>query len=686
MGREEYHAVGMSSVPRRPPAILPALLALLALFYLIGVSPWGLCERDEGRYANVAQEMLDRGDPITPRVNGAVFLDKPPLVYWVTAASLALWGHGERGARFGQLLFAAGTLLVVWRLGLRLLDRRRALIASIVLASSVGFFAAAHVLTLDLGLTFFVSLTLLLFLEGYRRGRPGGGRWYLGMAAAAAGGVLTKGPVGVVLPAMTIAAFLTLRREWGRVREMRPVAGSLVFLAVAAPWYVAVSLRNPEFPAYFFLHEHLARFFTTVHHRQGPWYYYLGIATIGLMPWSLLLPAHLLRRARGPAVWRDAARREAPAFIGSWILTGLVFFSLAQSKLPPYILPLFPAAALAIAALLDRDLREYGVPRRALAWGSLALPLAGVGAAILWIRHAPAQFGAGFGEALPLLASVPILAAAALLAGYLLARRGRVVAAITTLGFLWMIACHAVLSVVGRVNFLNETRHFAAVLSLEREGDERVYAYRCFLRGLPFYLRQPVAVVSYNSDELAIGREYGHDAASFLDEGRFLKRLRHDERLFAVIRHGDLPDLQRTAGRPLFLLAQSRYHDLITNRLGLLRQRQIAAVIAATPIDFGAALRRAADLVPGGTIEMIELERESGEMQYTVMLYRAGSHVEVHFPLARPDDVTVVAEDQSREESGEEDHLVRIVPSPGTAEGFPLSILDPSPDAAAGAG
>ncbi len=676
----------MRSDPRRPLGAVLALLALGALFYLIGVSPWGLWERDEGRYADVAQEMLDRGDLITPRINGAVFLDKPPLVYWVATASLALWGHGERGARFGQLLFAGGVLLVVWRIGLRLLDRRRALIAVIVLASSVGFFAAAHVLTLDLGLAFFVSLTLLLFMEGYQRGRPEGGRWYMGMAAAAAGSVLTKGPVGLVLPGITIAGFLTLRREWRRVREMRPILGSLIFLAVAAPWYVAVSLRNPEFPAYFFLHEHLARFFTTVHHRQGPWYYYLGIAAIGLLPWSLLMPAHLLRRPPGPAAWRDAARREAPAFIGSWILTGLVFFSLAQSKLPPYILPLFPPAALAIAALLDRDLREHGAPRRALAWGSLALLLAAAGAAILWIRHDPARFAGGLGEAVPLLLFVPALAAAAFVAGYLLARRGRLVAAIGTLGFLWMIACYAVLAVVGRVNFLNETRHFAAVLGQERQGDERVYAYRCFLRGLPFYLRRPVGVVSYNSDELAIGREYGHDASSFLDEGRFLKRLRGKDRLFAVIRHGDLPGLQRTAGRPLFLLARSRYHDLITNRLGLLRQRQIATVLAIAPIDFAATLRRAAGLVPGGTIEMLELERKSGELQYAVMLYRGGSHLEVRFPLSRPGEVTVAAEDESTEESGEEEHLMRMVPSPGTAEGFPPDLVDPAPGATTGPG
>src|SRR2546428_6230297 len=249
---------------RSSPARLWPLVGSCALLLLLGVSPWGLWERDEGRYADVAREMLARRDFITPRINGAVFLDKPPLVYWVIAASLALWGSGEAGARFGLTLFAAGILLVTRRIGILLFDRRRANIALMVLASSVGFFAASHLLTLDLGLAFFVSLSLLCFLKGSRAG-PGGALWYLGMFAATAGGLLTKGPIAVVLPVMTLAGFLTLRGEWRRARELPWVRGTLLFLSIALPWYIAVSMANPEFIRYFFVHEHLARFGTTVH-------------------------------------------------------------------------------------------------------------------------------------------------------------------------------------------------------------------------------------------------------------------------------------------------------------------------------------------------------------------------------------------------------------------------------------
>src|SRR3989442_1302043 len=231
---------------RTPRSRLWPLAGSLALLLLLGFSPWGLWERDEGRYADVAREMLARGDFITPRIDGAVFLDKPPLMYWITAASLAVWGLGETGARCGQILFAAGILLVTRRIGILLFERRRGNRALLVLASSLGFFVASHVLTLDLGLAFFVCLTLLFYLKGYRGG-TGERRAYLGMFAAAAGGVLVKGPIGAVLPAPTIGLFLTLRKEWRRAPGPPWGPGGLPFPAIWIPRVGGGSTATPGF-------------------------------------------------------------------------------------------------------------------------------------------------------------------------------------------------------------------------------------------------------------------------------------------------------------------------------------------------------------------------------------------------------------------------------------------------------
>jgi hypothetical protein len=156
---------------------------------------------------------------------------------------------------------------------------------------------------------------------------------------------------------MTVALFLTLRRSWGRIGRMRLGWGLLLFAAIVAPWYLMVSIRNPEFPGYFFLHENLARFATRAHHRAGAWYYYLPVVVAGLLPWSAIAAANLVATAAADSrAWLRRLRPpgEAAAFLLAWFIPGFLFFTLAQSKLPLYILPLFPAAAIACGAWLAR--------------------------------------------------------------------------------------------------------------------------------------------------------------------------------------------------------------------------------------------------------------------------------------------------------------------------------------------
>ncbi len=658
-----------------PRSRLWPLAGSFALLLLLGVSPWGLWERDEGRYADVAREMLARRDFITPRIDGAVFLDKPPLVYWVTAASLAIWGVGETGARFGQILFAAGILLVTRRIGILLFERRRANLALLVLASSLGFFVAGHVLTLDLGLAFFVCLTLLLYLKGYRVG-TGGRRAYLGMFAAAACGVLVKGPIGAVLPALTVGCFLTLRKEWRRARELPWVPGVLLFLAFVVPWFAAVSIANPGFLSYFFVHEHLQRFATSVHRHRGAWYYYLAVAAAGFLPWTLYLPVHFMRRPARPSggAWATL-RQEAPAFLWSWALPGLLFFSAAQSKLPLYILPLFPAAALLIATALDGDLRATSA-RAIVFWPSILLVVATVSAAALRHRHAPWEILEVRGLAVPLCVVVAGLALGGLLLGSRLARGGRQLAGLAALAFLWMVACETALTVVGRVNFFNETKYFAAVVRREMRPGETLYAYQCYLRGLPFYLRRTVGLISPHSDDLRFGRLYGHDPETFPDEASFLQAVSGDRRTFVVVRREDLQSLQRLAARPLYILARSESNELVSNRLGVERSRQLAALLHRTGFDLDAALASAARTVPGATLETIEIERVGGAPTCTVRASLGGSRFEIGIPMDRQAPIAVSGDDPAGEESGREDHLLRLAPPPEAVGLVPRLIRD----------
>src|SRR4030095_7891056 len=161
------------------------------------------------------------------------------------------------------------------------------------------------------------------------------------MFAAAGLGVLTKGPIGALLPAMTMAMFLILTHNSRRARELPWIRGSLMFLAIVAPWFVAIAIEQPGFLAYFFLHENVARFSTTVHRHTGAWYYYLVVGAASLMPWSPLAALRLLNSDRPRRALLTRLGQEPFALLWSWFIPGFLFFSAAQSKLPLYILPIF---------------------------------------------------------------------------------------------------------------------------------------------------------------------------------------------------------------------------------------------------------------------------------------------------------------------------------------------------------
>ncbi|HYV86121.1 MAG TPA: phospholipid carrier-dependent glycosyltransferase [Patescibacteria group bacterium] len=570
-------AAGAGPADGRVGRALPAAFVLLGV--LLCLSPWGLWDPDEGRYADVARLMLERHDFVTPRINGVVMLDKPPLVYWVTAASMAVWGVNERGARFGQTLFALGILAIAFEVAWVLYRDRRALIAALILGSSVGFFVAGHFLTHDLGLSFFVALTLLCFLKGWRAGAgdavatgPGAGngpatRWYLGMFAAAAGGVLTKGPVAVVLAGLTGMTFIALVGGWRRLRGIPWVRGTLLFLAISVPWFIAVSIANPEFPEYFFIHEHLTRFATTVHHRQGPLYYYLVVGAGGLLPWTPLLA---LRAARGPrrlAALAGALRSETTAFLFAWIMPALAFFSVSQSKLPAYILPIFPALAIAVAVVLDANLR--GRARRGVLFlAPLVAPLLLLAAAAVYAHGHAREWSSvpGGMQVWPIFAAVAALGVAAQTAGWLLDRRGRTMLGLATAAACWAVAWFILMAAAGRAGTLNEASHLARVLRREGADAGAVYNYRCYLRGIPFYLRHTIRLVQPSEDDIELARTKHPDPAVFPGRDELVAALRGDTRVFVVLPTRYLDGLSADAGGPLTVLERTARYVLVSNQ------------------------------------------------------------------------------------------------------------------------
>ncbi|MFN2644372.1 MAG: glycosyltransferase family 39 protein, partial [Burkholderiales bacterium] len=330
-----------------------ALVAIL-WFGTLGIRP--LYKADESRYGEISREMVASGDWLTPRLNGFKYFEKPPLQYWATAFFFKFFGERDWVARLWTALLGFAGMALTFYAANRLFGPPTGAYAAAILAGSPLYVVLAQVNTLDMGVTFFLSAAI--FALALRRPL-----WFWAACALA---VLSKGLIGIVLPLGAVALYMLLRRDWGVVRRLRPIAGIVLFLALAAPWFIAVSAANPEFAHFFFVQEHFQRFTTQMHERVHPWWYFIPVLAAGMAPWLLPLGAAARRALR--------ERREAEVLFWCWALVVFVFFSASGSKLAPYILPIFPA--LAVLAARAVTARLLGAQALLLFLGALAAALA----------------------------------------------------------------------------------------------------------------------------------------------------------------------------------------------------------------------------------------------------------------------------------------------------------------------
>jgi 4-amino-4-deoxy-L-arabinose transferase-like glycosyltransferase len=368
-----------------------------AWFATMPVRP--LFDPDEGRYAEIPREMLASGDWITPRFDGLKYFEKPPLQYWATAAIYSAAGVSEASSRLWSVGLAFGCLALTFLWTRSLYGETAGLAALTALAVSPYFLVIGHLNLLDAAFTFWLAAAVFAFTRAQCSAESSGTerRWMLIAWGAAALAVLSKGIVVGVLAGGALIIYSLLERDLRPWRRLNLLPGLALFLLITAPWFIAVSLRNPGFAAFFFVHEHFARFLTTVHQRVEPWWYFLPLLLLGALPW--LVP---LVRAVAPA-WREADAFKPRKFLLIFAGLTLVFFSASGSKLAPYILPMFPPLAalvgarsqdpgrlaaiaarvgaaltllVAVAGLIYSARRNNFVPQEALVWIGVAILIA----------------------------------------------------------------------------------------------------------------------------------------------------------------------------------------------------------------------------------------------------------------------------------------------------------------------
>ncbi len=586
------------------------LAAGVVVLYSHRLGAAGLFELDEARYAAVAREMVESGDWLVPRLNGITHLTKPPLAYWSAAAAFRLLGPTETAARLGPLAAALATLAAVWGIGRRLAGPAAAGWAVAVLATSPGFFVMGRTLTPDIFLTAGCTLAILGAVLGWRgagagaadragpagspragagcgsgaeadgseadrlrggrgaggrtsdpeaggrtsrravgsrAGRLGAGLFWGGLAV----GFLAKGPVALVVVGSALggcAAAGGCRRLCGLLRWWGPV----LFAGVGLSWYALVAWRIPGLAGYWLGQEVLGRIASDVHHRSGPWYYFVPVLVVGSIPWSLLLP--IAAAAPAPAGGESAAGRR---LLLAWLLVPLSLLSLSRSKLPTYLLPLLPAAALLVGGYLARLPALVGTCAAGWTAAASAVVAVGVAAGLAVIGWQAPQALAG-----ALAADAPLLEEAAEVLGPLAAGAGLAAAALLAgraglARVAWIAAAGVML-----VQVVHELPDVAAVQSLKGlaaivEGSPggRVATYHVNRYGLRFYTDRPVLEVGgrdlrFEPDPLDAARRVAPaDDAALVAAAR--EAAAGGSRLFVLARAADAGRLQALLPVPL---------------------------------------------------------------------------------------------------------------------------------------
>ena len=339
------------------------LLLCGGLLLFVGLGDIGLTDRDEGSNAEAGREMLESGDWISPTLNYEPRYAKPAFVYWVLASTYALFGENEFTARLPSAIFGLGLLLLQYFFLNRLLGATIAFTGTLILLLNAEFVGLHRMVMTDPELVFFTTLSTYSFWLGFNgEGRDRHFLWlfYIGMALA----MLAKGPVGIIIPLLAVIPYLSLTRQWKTYfSQGKPLVGWALCIAIAAPWYLAMfAIHGADYAAAAHANT-TGRFANPMEGHGGTLLFYLPVLLVGFFPWSGFLPVVLYQSLKDWKLFRSGEKKATGqegilVFSTLWILGILVFFTISATRLPHYILPLFPAASLLVAVFWSRCLSE----------------------------------------------------------------------------------------------------------------------------------------------------------------------------------------------------------------------------------------------------------------------------------------------------------------------------------------
>ena len=537
-------------------------------------------EPDEGRYAEIPREMLASGEFITPHLNGVLYFEKPPLLYWCVAASMALLGETEWAVRLPGMLATVGMVLMTAAFAGRRWGTRTGLLAGLVTGSSVLVFALARITITDPILSAVLTGAVFAFAAFQEAERQGNRRrarralYVLHVACAAA--VLAKGLVGVLLPGAAILVFLALSGRWRLLPKLFAPGPLLLFLLISVPWHVEVARRNPDFVDFYFGNQQFRRFFTKIHRRQGSPFYFVGVLLAGFLPWTGFFGRF---RETFPARLSAFRERSTESFLWIWAILVFLFFTASQSKLIPYVEPIWASLGVLLAVGIEKA-RQRGTDFKAERLLT-ALLLAALVAAGVYFGLGKGHLAAWGEERLGMaVLSLPLVAVAACLAPRRLARLSRWPAMasrfdpVPGIAGPWLAFLFGLLLILPSAARAITPWPIISTLLRELKPDDLLIQRGHYLQATPFYTKRFVLVTGLGWHELNFGSTRPGSEGRFPSQEEFLRMWDGPKRVFLIIHEDDLQmmvDLKTgfRPGRELARMKNGKFSLLVNHWAGV---------------------------------------------------------------------------------------------------------------------
>ena len=538
---------------------------LIFLLFSIGygafLGSYPLYVPDDARYIEVSREMARSGDFVTPRLDGFKFIEKPPLFYWFEATAIDLAGDSLWVGRSMNALFAVLGCLLMYGFGRCFYGRQAGWYAAAILGSSVIYIILARTITIDMTLTFWLSASLLSFLRAYLLAPGKAKRLWCYCAYACAGlAVLSKGLIGIIFPIMIIGLWVVLRWDWKNLRYFYIPTGLLVFLLVALPWHILAQQADSDFFDFYIIGQHFSRYATLAAKRYQPGWFYIVILIAGLLPWTAFLPGAIKYYVQqGWQAWRA---QPVNSFLTVWFIFVFVFFSVSNSKLVPYILPIFPALAL----LLGNYLYQYQQNKKSTAtlyyliFGFTGIFAIACWTSPLWFTEKLMQYK----DIIPYIYYMSFIVVVSVAAWGYCWKKGWISRGVGVLAGGMLICLSFGIIFITPITNKKSTKPFADYLENVLTPDDVIITYHNFYFDLPYYLDRLV-LVNYDHREIEFGLAQEPDNPQWVTTEEVWQLWNSSQRVFVVTPSKFYSEF-KDAAMPGNLLVETSRNVLVSNQ------------------------------------------------------------------------------------------------------------------------